>query len=125
MMEVYTTNGGVSTYEIELHGKLLEKVVKEYNEFEKKILKEKPEIIFKKAYEIVCKEEICCLFEKNFFDVSMIKTLLKQKNILDECYRDWLKADGNFYETLEYSVYNSINKIVESPCRILQNIERE
>ena len=52
-------------------------------------------------------------FEKKDLSINECKSLLKCPNILDDCYDEWLKSDGNFNEMLEYSVDNSIEHIEE------------
>ena len=40
--------------------------------------------------------------------------MLKNKNVLDEIYDNWLDFDGNLREQLEYCVDDSISKITNS-----------
>ena len=42
-----------------------------------------------------------------------LKALLKTDGILQECYDEWLKSDGNFNEVLEYAVDERIDLIIE------------
>lgn len=105
--------GTISNYEQGLQYRVAEKMTNEYNDYIEKLKNEKPEVIIEKAYEKVCKEEIIYLFEKKDLSVQECKALLKCPNILEECYDEWLKCDGNFTEILEYSVDWSIDHIME------------
>lgn len=65
MIKIYKAEGGANTIE--------------YNEFERKLLKERPKVILERAYEKVCKEEMCYLFEKQCLDVNDLRLLLKHE----------------------------------------------
>ncbi len=97
----------------ELKQKLNEKVWKEYSDFIEELKKCKPETIIERAYEKVSKEEIIYKVLDQEYEIGELKALLKNDGILEECYDEWLKSDGNFNELLEYAVDNRIEKIVE------------
>lgn len=105
--------GEIYSYEDGLKQRVQEKITNEYNDFIEELKKERPEVIIERAYEKVCKEEMLYVFEKNGLSVNECKSLLKCSNILDDCYSEWLKSDGNFNEMLEYAVENSIEHITE------------
>ena len=105
--------GEIYSYEDGLKQRVQEKITNEYNDFIEELKKERPEVIIERAYEKVCKEEMLYVFEKNDLSVNECKSLLKCSNILDDCYSEWLKSDGNFNEMLEYAVENSIEHITE------------
>ena len=105
--------GDILSYEDGLKQRVQEKITNEYNDFIEELKKERPEVIIERAYEKVCKEEMLYVFEKNDLSVNECKSLLKCSNILDDCYSEWLKSDGNFNEMLEYAVENSIEHITE------------
>ena len=105
--------GEIYSYEDGLKQRDQEKITNEYNDFIEELKKERPEVIIERAYEKVCKEEMLYVFEKNDLSVNECKSLLKCSNILDDCYSEWLKSDGNFNEMLEYAVENSIEHITE------------
>ena len=105
--------GEIYSYEDGLKQRVQEKITNEYNDFIEELKKERPEVIIERAYEKVCKEEMLYVFEKNDLSVNECKSLLKYSNILDDCYSEWLKSDGNFNEMLEYAVENSIEHITE------------
>ena len=65
------------------------------------------------------------VFEKNDLSVNECKSLLKYSNILDDCYSEWLKSDGNFNEMLEYAVENSIEHITEDFKREQKNKNKD
>lgn len=103
---------GEPTTEIEkLAYKLSEKLVKEYNEFIEKLVSLEPEEIIQKSYEKICKEEFVYSFEKQNLSITEYKALLKKDGILQECYDEWMKSDGNFNEMLEYSVERAVENI--------------
>ena len=105
--------GEIYSYEDGLKQRVQEKITNEYNDFIEELKKERPEVIIERAYEKVCKEEMLYVFEKNDLSVNECKSLLKCSNILDDCYSEWLKSDGNFNEMLEYAVENSSEHITE------------
>jgi len=96
-----------------LKEKLEEKVNNEYKEFTDNLKKCTPEIILDKAYEKVCKEEMIYKITEKDYEVSDLKALLKADGILQECYDEWLKSDGNINEVLGYAVDTRIDLIIE------------
>lgn len=105
--------GEIFSYENGLRQRVQEKLTNEYNDFINELKNERPNVILERAYEKVCKEEMLYAFEKKSLDINECKALLKYSNVLDDCYSEWLKSDGNFNELLEYSVDNSIEHITE------------
>lgn len=90
-----------------------EKVNKELKKFKENLLQYNPKIIIDKAYELVSKEEMVYKITDRYYTTSELKYLLKTEGILDECYDEWLKSDGNFNEVLEYAVDNRIKLILD------------
>ncbi len=117
--------GEIYSYEDGLKQRVQEKITNEYNDFIEELKKERPEVIIERAYEKVCKEEMLYVFEKNDLSVNECKSLLKCSNILDDCYSEWLKSDGNFNEMLEYAVENSIEHITEDFKREQKNKNKD
>ncbi len=117
--------GEIYSYEDGLKQRVQEKITNEYNDFIEELKKERPEVIIERAYEKVCKEEMLYVFEKNDLSVNECKSLLKCSNILDDCYSEWLKSDGNFNEMLEYAVENSIKHITEDFKREQKNKNKD
>lgn len=105
--------GKIYSYEDGLKQRVQEKLTNEYNDFINELKNERPQVILERAYEKVCKEEMLYAFEKKTLDVKECKALLKCPNILNDCYDEWLKSDGNFNEMLDYSIDNSIEHIVD------------
>ncbi len=103
----------LQSYEDELKQRVQEKLTNEYNNFIGELKNESADVIIERAYEKVCKEEMIYIFEEKELSVKECKSLLKCSNILNDCYDEWLKSDGNFNEMLEYAVENSIEHIVE------------
>lgn len=115
--------GDAYSYEDGLEQRVQEKLTNEYNEFINELKKERPQEIIERAYEKVCKEEMVYAFEKKSLSANECKALLKCPNILEDCYDEWLKSDGNFNEILEYAVDNSIEHIVDDFKREHKNKE--
>lgn len=97
----------------ELKQKLDKKIDKELEELIADLKQCRPKVIIERAYEKVSKEKIAYKIKEKNYDFIELKALLKSKNILDECYDEWLKIDGNFNEILSYAVDNRIKLIVE------------
>ena len=105
----------------ELREKLEEKVNKELQDFKENLVDSKPSAIIDKAYELVSKEEMTYKIMERDYTNAEIKALLKTNNILDQCYYEWLKSDGNFSEALEYTVDEKVNSILEESRRKNRN----
>lgn len=106
--------GDIISYEDGLKQRVQEKLTSEYNDFINELKSERPQVIIERAYEKVCKEEMLYTFKKLDLSANACKALLKCPKILDECYSNWLKGDGNFSELLESSVGNSIEQIANN-----------
>lgn len=115
--------GDVYSYEDGLIQRVQEKLTNEYNDFINELKKERPQVIIERAYEKVCKEEMVYAFDKKSLSANECKALLKCPNILEDCYDEWLKSDGNFNEILEYAIDNSIEHIVDDFKREQKNKE--
>lgn len=89
--------------------KMLEnKLNKEFKEFYEKTKKKSLDEIMQSAYEVTVKEEIRdSLKNMDLFPLE-VKALLKQKDILNEFYHDWLNVDTSLGEVLENSIEESI-----------------
>lgn len=96
-----------------LKEKFDEKIDTEFKEFIEDLEQCSPKTIIDRAYEKVCKEEMIYKLKDKDYSISELKTLLKTDEILQECYDEWLKSDGNFSEMLEYAVDNRIDLILE------------
>lgn len=97
----------------ELKEKFEEKINNELNEFKENLLQCEPKMIMDRAYELVSKEEMTYKITEKEYTKTEIKALLKRDGILDECYDEWLKSDGNFNEILEYAVDTRIDLILQ------------
>lgn len=96
-----------------LKRKFEEKINKEFRKFVDSLKQCDPEIIVNNAYELVSKQEMIYKITDKDYTTSELKALLKTKGILNECYDEWLKSDGNFNEILEYAVDNRIDLILD------------
>lgn len=106
----------------ELKKRLDEKVDKEFNNFITELINCRPQVILERAYEKVAKEEIVYLIKNKEYTITEIKALLKANCILDECYDEWLKFDGNFNELLDFAVEKRITSIVD---KFKENMKRK
>lgn len=97
----------------ELKQKFNNKIDKEYEEFIAELKQCPPQVILERAYEKVSKEEMVYKIKDKDYTVSDLKALLKTDGILQECYDEWLKSDGNFNEVLEYAVDERIDLIID------------
>lgn len=95
-----------------LKQKLNKKIEQEYNEYIEELKKCEAETILDRAYEKVSKEEMMYKIKDKDYSSIELKTLLEKDNILNECYDEWLKSDGNFNEVLEYAVNKRIELMV-------------
>lgn len=97
----------------ELKQKFDDKIDNEYKEFIEELKQCSPQVILERAYEKVSKEEMVYKIKDKDYTVSDLKALLKTEEILQECYDEWLKSDGNFNEVLEYAVDERIDLIID------------
>lgn len=105
----------------QLHEMLCNKVEQELKTF-KEELQEKPPIqIIENSYKLVCMEEIKDYLSEREYSKFELKTLLKRPDLLEECYDDWLKCDGNFREILEYSVDDTVDLIRDNEVKKQRN----
>lgn len=92
---------------------LEEKLEKEFKDFYNKTKAKSPDEIMQCAYEITVKEEI----KNNLKDMDLypieVKALLKQNDILNEFYHDWLNVDTPLGEVLENSIEESISMVTK------------
>lgn len=99
------------TKEQKLKMDLNEKVEQEYANFKKKLEQKSPKEIIEKAYELVVKEQIKDeLKEKNLVE-DELKALIKEKDLLSECYEDWGNSDGRLGDVISYTIDNTIELI--------------
>jgi len=97
----------------ELKQKLIDKVEQEYEQFENDLKKCDKDTIIDKAYEKVCKEEMMYKIQDKNFETDELKALLNCKNVLNECYDEWLDSDGGFNQILEDSIDDRVGTITE------------
>ena len=70
--------------------------------------------IINKAYEIAVKEQIADEIKFRNFDNSEIKALLKQDDLLNEFYSEWLSEDTRLGEILDTSIDETIEFITDN-----------
>lgn len=94
--------------------KLLEKLEQELKDYKTYVREQGVDFAIDKAYELTVKQEVIdCLMYDNELSKEQIKALLKFDNVLDDCYDEWLKTDGNLREHLNFSVDKSVNHITD------------
>ena len=96
-----------------LKQKFEQKIDNEYKEFIENLKQCTPEVIIDRAYEKVSKQEMIYKIKDRDYSNSELRALLKTDGILQECYDEWLKSDGNFTDVLEYAVEERIDLIIE------------
>ena len=98
----------VDREEFDLQDILSEKIDKEFAKYCNSLKEKTQQEIIDSAYEIVSKEAIkeylkyCDLADKE------IAIMIDQNDLLNEFYHDWLDTDDDFYESMEYSINDSI-----------------
>ena len=113
-MQKNKNNEKIYDFKEELRKKLNEKIDKEFNDFIAELRRCSSQVIIERAYEKVSKEEMIYKIKDKDYTITELKALLKKDNILEECYDEWLKADGNFNEFLDYAVEKRIAIIVDN-----------
>ena len=98
----------------ELKDDLIKKLENEYSEYKEQFMSLSPKEAVDHAYELVVKQEILDCFNYDMsYDKEKLQALLKQDNLLSQAYDEWLSADGNLREALQYSVDNVVEMAVE------------
>lgn len=98
----------------ELKNDLIKKLENEYSEYKEQFMSLTPKEAVDHAYELVVKQEILDCFNYDMsYDKEELQALLKQDNLLSQAYDEWLSADGNLREALQYSVDNVVEMAVE------------
>lgn len=92
--------------------RLNKKLNNEYEIFITDLKNNTPEEIIDRSYEKVCKDEIVFTIQDKKLTEIEYKSLLSCNNILDQCYMDWLKSDGNFIEILSNSIDETKEKLL-------------
>lgn len=94
-----------------LKQKLEEKLDLEYKELVEKLKKCNPEEIINRAYELVVKDEIIGQIKEMNLEKTEVKAMLKENDLLSECYEDWKNADGALGETVYPTIVDTIDII--------------
>ncbi len=98
---------------------LIKKLEKEYNEFKEMYMSLSPKEMVDRAYELVVKQELLDSFNYDMgYDKEEIQALLKQDNLLQQAYDEWLDTDGNLRSALEFSVDNVVFDAVKDSQEI-------
>ena len=94
--------------------KLLQKLEEELKEFKSYIKEQGVDFAIDKAYELTIKQEIIdsIIYDRTLSEEE-IEVLLKCDNVLDQCYDEWLKSDGNIRDTLNFVVDERVDFIID------------
>lgn len=95
--------------------KLLQKLEEELKEFKSYIKEQGVDFAIDKAYELTIKQEIIdsIIYDRTLSEEE-IEVLLKCDNVLDQCYDEWLKSDGNIRDTLNFVVDERVDFIIDN-----------
>lgn len=109
----------------ELVETLNQKLDNEYNLFIYETEQLNPKEIIERLYEIVIKDKIRNLFNKeDNLNEYQIKGLLSLENTLNSIYEDWKKSDGVFYIDLEEQTTDFVKYVEEEYIqRLFEEIE--
>ncbi|MBQ9298826.1 MAG: DUF3848 domain-containing protein [Clostridia bacterium] len=102
----------------EKYKELSDKLEQELNEYKDFLKTKTPDEIIENSYKLVCMMGIqeYMLYSREYSKVEL-KTLLKSRNILEECYQTWLCSDGSLSEVLEYATDHTICLLKEDMLR--------
>lgn len=99
--------------EDKLYDILFDKLEKEYEEFCNGVKKKTPDEIIDKAYEITVKREfIDELMTRDLYNEEKV-IMIKQKDLLNELYTDWLDTDIQLGDSLRSTMEDSISNITK------------
>ena len=99
----------------ELNNMLALKLQNEFSKYTQDLINNKtPQEIVMKSYETTVKEGYIDLFSYKDLEKDEIKALLKEKNILDSLYDDWIKSDGCLWEQIENVADISVESIKDN-----------
>ena len=94
--------------------KLLQKLEHELKDFKEYVKEHGIDFAIDKAYELTIKQEIIdsIIYDRTLSEEE-IEVLLKCNNVLDQCYDEWLKSDGNIRDTLNFVVDERVDFIID------------
>ena len=99
----------------ELNNMLALKLQNEFSKYTQDLINNKtPQEIVMKSYETTVKEGYIDLFSYKDLEKDEIKALLKEENILDSLYDDWIKSDGCLWEQIENVADISVERIKDN-----------
>ncbi|MBP3831210.1 MAG: DUF3848 domain-containing protein [Clostridia bacterium] len=99
----------------ELNNMLALKLQNEFSKYTQDLINNKTsQEIVMKSYETTVKEGYIDLFSYKDLEKDEIKALLKEENILDSLYDDWIKSDGCLWEQIENVADISVERIKDN-----------
>lgn len=108
-----------------LKQKLEKKMDNEYEDLVTELKQSTPEKILDRAYELVVKDEIRGQIKNMNLDESELKALIKEPDLLSECYEDWKSADSQLGEIVSYTIIDTIEIIEENYHKEVSKNTRE
>lgn len=102
------------------------KLEHEFSKFIENIIKNyTPEEIVKNSYKITVREQLKDEILSRDLTENQMRALLKNDNVLDELYEDWLDEDSRLGEILENSIDTTLDIIEANFNKIKSNRDRE
>ena len=105
-------NRGISEVD-KLKEELYTKIEEELEDFKSEIKKGMPDEIIENAFQLVAMEGIIGELKERTFDENELRALLKEDNLLSEFYEDWRNSDGKLCESVQYTMEDTIDIVVE------------
>ena len=101
-----------------LKAKLIDKLELEYNNYVKRLKELSNIMIIENAYQLVTKREIADYIEHELnLSTREMQLFLKNDNVLNKVYNNWLKQDGNYSELLQFPVDITLREYREQDRR--------
>ena len=96
-----------------LKEELMRKLEQEMFEYKESLKEKAPDEIMQNAYELTIKQEIIDFYNYDLgYTKEDLETLIKEPNLLEQGYDEWLSFDGNLREVIEYPIEH-LNEIIK------------
>ena len=96
-----------------LKEELIKKLLKEFEKYKDSLKDKTPEEIIQNFYELTVKQEIIDVYDFDLgYSKEDLKMLIKEPNLLDQGYDEWLSFDGNLREVIFYPVEH-LNEVIQ------------
>ena len=94
----------------ELNAELYEKVLNEFEEYEKDLLESLPQEILKHAYAYTVRQDIILSLECNSFSDKQVKVLLKSEHPLEDIFTHWENNEEHHMEAIKDTIECTANE---------------